>query len=429
MFNYTIDGVLGEFKPTDLSVCLVKAILKVIPGAPAYVHYRTLDDAVRAIDPNATAIQFAEARALANDSGIKKVLLTGGMIDTVDSGIGVLTGAIFGWNLLFGDKSKGFENDREQGIDAALKALGLGCMVWHAYPGTVAEKAAALKSSPAGQTLLIYYGVTEIALPFADNAMVAGGSFVGSLLSKHQAGQEERLAGMLDGESLAGPMTMLQQILKPIESIAAKASRHVLPLATTLKQYLPSIMANTDKAAGVVASGVDMLPVYRLLSARLAAESTARRALGKFDPISPITITDDVVAIGAEVPASDQASQFFTLGIALIAAADVQLSSQEQLWLDANFGAGASEEILALIESRGLDGIQRELQTLGLRLSPEDKHWLHCHAWQLGDLAGSDGTAAEEKKGMAQVLVLCGWYNLKEPVRNSLWKNRSAGAA
>lgn len=428
MFDLSIDGVLGDYKETNLSVRLVGTILKVIPGAPVYVHYHTVEDAVRAINPDATAAQFAKARALSNDPKIKKILWMGRLIDGADSAFVVATGIRSGWNFFFGDKSKGLENDKEQAWDATVKMLGISYMLWHAYPGTVVEKAVAFKSSPAGQTIATYYGVADIALPFSDNALSSGGNFIGSLWSKYGDGQSERLAGMLGGgESLTGPMKMLQMIIKPVEAITASVGPHVANIAATVKQYIPGIMATTDKVAGVVASGVDMLDVYRLLSARLAAESAARGALGKFDPISPITIADDGEAVGAE--ASHQARQFFILGCALIGAADVQLSSREQVWLDANSGAGTSEKVLSLIESHGLDGLQGELQKVALLLSPDDKHWLHRHAWQLGDLAGSDGTDAEEDKEMANVLMLCGFYDLNEPVRNALWENRSAGAA
>ena len=116
-------------------------------------------------------------------------------------------------------------------------------------------------------------------------------------------------------------------------------------------------------------------------------------------------------------PGSDLALQFFKLGCALIAAADVKLSSREQLWLDTHLGAGASTEILSFITSLGPDGLQTELQTLASRLTPEDKHWLHCRAWQLEDLAAADGTEAEEQDAVAFVLDACGWYQLEEPLR------------
>lgn len=428
MFDLSIDGVLGDYKETNLSVRLVGTILKVIPGAPVYVHYHTVEDAVREINPAATQAQFDKARDLSNDPRIKKILWMGRLIDGADRSFVVTTGIRSGWNFFFGDKSKGLENDKEQAWDATVKMLGISYMLWHAYPGTVVEKAVAFKSSPAGQTIATYYGVADIALPFSDNALSSGGNFIGSLWSKYGDGQSERLAGMLGGgESLTGPMKMLQMIIKPVEAITVRVGPQVANIAAAVKQYIPGIMSTTDKVAGVVASGVDMLDVYRLLSARLAAESAARGALGKFDPISPITIADDGEAVGAE--ASQQARQFFILGCALISAADVQLSSREQVWLDANFGAGTSEKVLSLIESHGLDELQGELQKVALLLSRDDKHWLHRHAWQLGDFADSDGTDAEEDKEMANVLMLCGFYDLNEPVRNALWKNRSAGAA
>ena len=116
-------------------------------------------------------------------------------------------------------------------------------------------------------------------------------------------------------------------------------------------------------------------------------------------------------------PASDLALQFFKLGCALIAAADVKLSSREQLWLESHLGLGADAEILSLVTSLGPDGIQTELQSLAAQFSPQDKHWLHCRAWQLQDLAGSDGTEAEESDALACVLNACGWCELPETQR------------
>jgi hypothetical protein len=42
-------------------------------------------------------------------------------------------------------------------------------------------------------------------------------------------------------------------------------------------QHLPSVMGAVDKLAGAVAGGVDVLPFYRYLVARLAAESCVLR--------------------------------------------------------------------------------------------------------------------------------------------------------
>ena len=127
-----------------------------------------------------------------------------------------------------------------------------------------------------------------------------------------------------------------------------------------------------------------------------------------------------VAKLGSRVrtePGSALALQFFKLGCALIAAADGKLSSREQRWIESHLGSGADAEILSLVTSLGPDGIQTELQSLAAQFSPQDKHWLHCRAWQLQDLAGSDGTEAEESDALACVLNACGWCELPESQR------------
>jgi hypothetical protein len=182
--------------------------------------------------------------------------------------------------MFFGDKSVGLENDEQQRNDAILKALGIAYMVWYAYPGTIAEKTKAFGKSPAGQTISIYYGAAEVALPFADNALVGGGNFIGSLFSKSGDSQVARLAGLAGGKSMDEAHKMLGSMMASMEKVAATATRYVAPIAKAAKEYVPGVMSGADKVAGVVASGADMLPIYQLLSARLAAESAARQALG-----------------------------------------------------------------------------------------------------------------------------------------------------
>lgn len=277
----TIDSVLAEYKPEDYSVRILDSILKIIPGAPAWVHYRSVEDAVRALDPNATAAHFAEARALANDRDLNDVLWMAGLMDTGDKGYAIYTGIASAFNFFFGDKSRGLENDDQQRNDAILKALAIAYMVYKAYPGTLAQKAVAFKDSPTGRQLSIYYGAGEIALPFADNVLTSGGTFVSGLVNKGMAAQASRLSTMAGGQSMGEAQQMLASILGPMEQVANTASQYVTPIANAAKQYVPAAVAGADKVAGVVATGVDVLPIYRLLGARLAAESVARRALGR----------------------------------------------------------------------------------------------------------------------------------------------------
>ena len=282
MSNVTVNQALAEFKPDDYSVRLVQAVLAAVPGAPEYTHYTTVADAVAAIAPGSMAEQLAAGEALGNaqDPQLHEVLWMGRVLDTGDSGYAIYTGVRSALNFFFGDKSIGLENDVQQRNDAVLKAFGLSYMVWHAYPGSVAEKAETFKHSPAGQTLAAYYGAVEVALPFADNALVAGGSFLHSLFTEIGPAQLARLGSMAGGKSLDGAKQMLESVMQPLERVSAAAAPYVSPIAEGAKKYVPGALAGADKVAGVVASGSDVLPVYRLLSARLAAESAAWRALG-----------------------------------------------------------------------------------------------------------------------------------------------------
>lgn len=275
----TIDSVLAEYKPEDYSVRILDSMLKIIPGSPAWVHYRSVDDALRAMAPDATAAQYAEARALANDRDLTDVLWMAGLIDTGDKGYAIYTGIASAFNFFFGDKTRGLENDDQQRNDAILKSIAIAYMVYKAYPGTMAEKAAGFRDSVAGRQLAIYYGAGEIALPFSDNVLSSGGNFVSGLINKGMAAQASRLSTMAGGQSMGEAQQMLTNILGSIEQVANTAANYVTPIANAARQYVPAAVAGADKVAGVVASGVDVLPVYRLLGARLAAESVARRAL------------------------------------------------------------------------------------------------------------------------------------------------------
>lgn len=281
MAGKTIDEALAEYKPEDYSVRLLQGVLAVLPGAPAYVHYRNVEDAVRALAPNATAAQLAEARALANDRDLQDVVWMAGLMDTGDSAYGVYTGLRSALGFFFGDRAKALETDDQQRNDAALKAVALGYLVWNAYPGSVAEKSKAFAASTTGQQLAWYYAAVEVALPFADNALTSTGDMLSELVNGAGDAQTGRLSKLAGGLDLSRAREMLAGIVEPLRGLTAKASQYVEPVARSARTYLPGVMATTDKVAGAVATGADLLPVYRLLGARLAAESAARRALGR----------------------------------------------------------------------------------------------------------------------------------------------------
>jgi hypothetical protein len=248
----SINQALAEFKATDYTPKLCEAVLKVMPYSPDYVHFTTLDEAVAALRPRASAADIERVRAMDKDETLNDVLWMAKLLDT----------------------------DDQQRNDAVLKALGLAYMIYKAYPGSIAEKANLFRSTPTGQALALYYASVEVALPFADNALVKGGNILEDLFSKEGGEQMSRLTSMAGDHGIEGAQSMLTSIAEPLKRVVDHASNYVQPVAESAKKYVPAVMDGADKVAGVVASGADVLPVYRLLGARLAAEGAIIRALG-----------------------------------------------------------------------------------------------------------------------------------------------------
>ena len=279
-----VETVLADFPETAVTNKLLNALYSAIPGTDPFAP-ANMDDAVKALDPNANPAIASAARVIADTTDeIGDILWMGNLMDAGDKGFAVVTGLMAAWKLFQGQGVESFENDPTQRNDAILKAVGLSYMIYKAYPGSLAERAAAFKSSPAGKTLAVYYGAIELALPFADNAAQMGASGFEQIIKSGSDAQAKRLADMAQGKDLGQAGEMLTAVTSQLGSVAETTSGYIKPMTQAIGPYLPSAGAvgqAADKAAGALATAADVLPVYRLLSARLAAESAARRALAQ----------------------------------------------------------------------------------------------------------------------------------------------------
>jgi hypothetical protein len=275
-----VDQALQQFTPDALTCKLLRAVYGVVPYSPKFDQFLSVDDALRSVRPEAGGTDFVRARDMAaNGPEVADILWMGRLMDTGDKGYAIATGVFSAINLFRGKGAASLDNDAQQRNDAALKALGIAYMAYKAYPGSLAEKADAFRASPAGQALAVYYAAIEIALPFADNAAMASGDFLSKLFDQEAAGQSSRLASMAGGQNLEGAHAMLQALTGQLQKVVDVAKGYVKPIADAASPYVPGLMGGADKVAGLVASAADVMPVYNLLSARLAAESAARRAL------------------------------------------------------------------------------------------------------------------------------------------------------
>lgn len=278
-----VEQVLADFGDSAVTVKLLRALYGAMPISPPFQPIANIDDAVRALYPSATASDIARARDIADKTDeINDILWMSNVMDAGDKGYAVMTGLMAAWKLFKGQGAEAFETDNQQRNDAVLKALGLSYMIYKAYPGSLAEKARAFRESNAGQALAVYYGSVEVALPFADNAVGMGTGGLSSLLSSQAVAQSQRLAQMSQGHDIGQAKEMLTEVTSQLQSVTGQAANYIKPVTAAIGPYLPGMGAlgtTTDKAAGAIAGAADVLPVYRFLAARLAAESAARRAM------------------------------------------------------------------------------------------------------------------------------------------------------
>lgn len=268
---------LAEFSPTDTTPRLVSAIFSVIPGAPALPPYPALPSVVAALGGGPEAMGGASRHL--NDPDLADVLWMSGLVDSGDRGYAVVTGVSSALKMFFGSgiKSEALETDDQQRNDAVLKAFALAYIAWKAFPGTLPERAAAFAAAPAGRALLTWYAAIEIGLPFADNALSSGGNAFSTLMDRYGSAQLQRFSGLLGSKGGEGVPGALAALTGPIQSAVTAVEPHMARVADTAKQHLPGAMNTGDKVAGVLANVADVLPVYRFLGARLAAEAAVLR--------------------------------------------------------------------------------------------------------------------------------------------------------
>lgn len=267
-----VDTVLGRYAESDLTIKLLWSLFDAIPGAPAQSLYMTLPEAQMLIAPELDENGLARAEAWAAGPAAVRILNVTDALDTGDAGITVLSGIRSALGLFFGQGSKALDTDPQQGADAALKALGLGAVL-HAIPGaTLAERVATLRRTSAGEALLHYYVAVELALPFADDLAMGATQLVTSLIDKHGGGVVSKLEALIGAGTGVNARESLTGLLGPFDEVAVSTRDQVGKIATTAGKYLPTAISGAGTVAGAVATGADVLPIWRLLGARLVAE-------------------------------------------------------------------------------------------------------------------------------------------------------------
>lgn len=280
-----IDELLGAFDERDYSVRLVHTVCRVVPFAPDLRDWFSLVEGLKELDPDAKKPVLDRARELTRAETAQRALWMVRSLDTADAGIGVFSGvrsAVELYRAKTGqERLDALDTDTQQAVDAVLKGLAMAYVVSKLFPGSVAEKVAAFRATATGQAFVFYYAAIEVGLPFADNALLGGGSFVKGLFDRFGADQQAKLAAVAGAEDAAAAMGTMTQLLGPIEAMAGMAREHLGGVATAAAGFLSTALDVGDKAAGAAATGADVLQVYRFLGARLVAEAALRQAVAE----------------------------------------------------------------------------------------------------------------------------------------------------
>ena len=278
--SHKVDKMLVEFDEDDYTVRLVRALFSAVPFAPPFVYYFNLEGAVKRVNPLAGPDVAAKAAELALDPDVTQALKITSAMDSIDKGLGIFTGAR---NIYDHVKRKEgrrtFEADTQQAADAAIKALAMAYMIYKLFPGSIKEKVQAFAALPAGQEMLLFYSSAEIALPFTDNLLEAGSDVIVNLMNANRDNALERFRDYASNTPMDDVLDILESLQMQIAGIAGQVKVYIDPLTEKVNAALPGIMNATDSVTGAAATGIDLLPAWRFLGGRLAAEACVQRAI------------------------------------------------------------------------------------------------------------------------------------------------------
>jgi len=328
-----LDALLGEFGDTDWSVRLVRAVCGTVPFAPRFEPWYSLVEGLQAMDPTAKRQVLDRAVAISRTPEVQRALWMVTSLDTADTGISAFAGLKTAYGLAkaksSGERMDALDTDTTQAVDAAMKGLTMAFVVHHLYPGGIGDKVSAFRNSTAGQAWIFYYAAIEVGLPFTDNALQGGGSFLAGLWEQHGPAQQAKLAAVAgDGEAAAAVGTFTQ-LLQPVGQMAAMAAQQVGPIASAVTGFLGQALEVGDKVAGAAATGADLLSVYKYLGARLVAEACLRQALDEAKvaaaapPASPALVEVKYTRSAQDLPDAPARKRgcFLGLWVILLAAA------------------------------------------------------------------------------------------------------------
>ncbi len=297
-----LQAELAGFPPTAVTARLLEGLFKVLPGGPPLPPYDSIETAAAAVVGRVPDDVLARALILADHRGTDEALFAARSIDTGDTGLSIVSGVRSALSLFLGADRVQAGIAQQQRTDAALKALALAYLLTRLLPIDPNARVELVRSVPAGQEMLLYYGAIEVALPFSDAVQAAGGTFVRDLVQSHSRAMAQRLLGVVGRQGVADAEEMLAHLTGVLDEAALHCSPHTDALAAQVRSLMPAAV-QSGSLTDIVATGADALPCYRYLCARLAAEACLARA--KLDHMPDSALPD---LLGEGVPVAEVAA-------------------------------------------------------------------------------------------------------------------------
>jgi hypothetical protein len=269
------EQILATFPETSATMRALRVLPAVVPSAPPLHSYTTLDEAAAAGLGGIPADLVASARTFLRRRGVDRALRAARMMDAGDRGLAVVSGLRSAVALFSGGDRSG-ALAAQQLADAAAKAFGLAYVATQLLPVPSADRLPLLLAVPAGQELVSWYGAVEVALPFGPAVSAANGRFVRDLLRTSMREFADEALAVVGQQGVADARGLLADATDALDAAANAAAPHTGLLAERLRAFLPA------RAPGdlheIAAVGVDALPTWQLLVARLAVEASIAAA-------------------------------------------------------------------------------------------------------------------------------------------------------
>ncbi len=277
----SVDACLGDFDSDDLTFKVCQAVISVIPAVPDLDHYGSVEAAVAIVAPDASEEVVQRAVQLARETRCHDAMRIAQFMDSGDRLSALYRGIQATLMFILGNRAEALDIAEQQGKDATLKFLALAAMVSLLFDGTDDEKADAFRNLPAGKAFAIYFAAVEVGLPFSEQVLASDSGYLRTLMEEYGKSQVSRLDDVADDDQLAAAQAMVARMNTPMDTVAHYAVRYIEPIARSAGILLPGSLDKAGDFASVAAVGVDVIPSYRLLAARLATEACITRALAE----------------------------------------------------------------------------------------------------------------------------------------------------